>query len=306
MRGYNIFSVYISSHSMSSEPRASLRRMKQLYFWPAVQCRLPMDYHPYYYFEAKVDFNDVRSGYHETRSVNGAAAVSLPHDDAIWSADMLQPVDTERIMADPPAGARLGGLPHFVTEDLMVCVESRFVSHLMRHLKARFYRSYHLSSYSAAGESLADFAHRCLELLNDRFRGDLDALGEVLHRRLELIKEKFASEIEPDGIGTAGVTLRKREHLRNVTDRIDGLLLNAGLSAGPPETSGIPAIEPVSDLEEKLVELDAEARRGVARLIQTYLDRAGDIDEYELHPGLKDIHMARTCILWMPGVSSAS
>ena len=53
------------------------------------------------------------------------------------------------------------------------------------------------------------------------------------------------------------------------------------------------------ELDERLLSLELEAHQMIARLFDSYDEKACAVDEYILHPNLKDIHFVRSCILWM-------
>ena len=54
------------------------------------------------------------------------------------------------------------------------------------------------------------------------------------------------------------------------------------------------------DLQERLASLESEAHQAVAEIWESYKEKARSVDEYILHPNLKDIHFVRCCILWIP------
>ena len=55
------------------------------------------------------------------------------------------------------------------------------------------------------------------------------------------------------------------------------------------------------EMEERLLSLELEAQHAIAGLWRfLYREKARSVDEYILHPNLKDIHLVRSCILWMP------
>lgn len=274
--------------------------MKAYYFRSPEGAGNAADYYPHYFFEAKVDIDDIRSGYHETRSVSRALEVRPCHADEFWTADMLASVDPAAVQPDAPDGVALHPVPSYVTDEMLDQAEKLFVLYLIRHEKALFYRNYALKIYSAAGESAWDFGNRCLEILSERFHDDLNDLREVINRRLELLRERFFAQIRMDEIDASHWALRQRDCLSAVTERIDAMFLEADLFS----TTRIPEVacsgETLTDLEEKLIALQREALRGVEGLIASYREKACHIDEYVVHPGLKDVHMVRTGMLWMP------
>jgi len=277
-----------------------VRTMKQLFLRSSCQTMQGVVYHPFYYFEAKVDIDDVRSGFHQTQSVSSAVAIAPGGADSLWTADMEIPVDVDFIQTELPEGARQGPLPPFVSEQWLDRAEVQFASHLMRHMRARFFRNYALQAYSIGGENYREFADRCLEMLHELFSREMDGLREVYSRRLELIRERHTGELVSEEFSSAGAALRKREFLRVVSEALDGLFLNSEIHGGPSAADERVRRQPPSDLEEKLAALAVDARRDVAGLIQRYREKAESIDEYAVHPALKDIHVVRSGILWMP------
>jgi hypothetical protein len=279
-------------------------KIRHLYLQPAGNAAGISDYFPHYYCEAKVDIDDVRSGFHENCSVSGALRILPVDGDVVWTSDMLWGVDPSLLQPDPPEGTRLHPMPPYVNENLLAQVEMQFVLCWMRHMRARFYRNSALTVYSTAGETLADFAGRCLEVAEEPFRRDLDAAHETFNRRLELIRERFGKEIAPDELNSAGIALRMRDRIRAVSEAVDRLFLDTGLASESTQSLGCDRGEPHSDLEEKLASVHAEVCRLIRGLSDAYREKARCIDEYAVHPGLKDIHIVRTCILWMPRINA--
>ena len=295
----------IPLHRRMLDDRALLR-VKRLYQKAAGDCGPPAEYYPHYYFEAKVDVDDIRSGFRETRGVCSALEV-YPYDpDWAWTEDMMREVRPGTLQEQPPDEVRLHPLPAFVNDDVVARVETQFVLHIVRHMKARFYRNGPLKVSSTAGETLADFQSRCAERLNEVLRGELDAEQEVFARRFELIRERHGKEMEPGDLHSPEIALRKREWLRVISEQTFGLFLNSGLSSDPPAFPEPALGEPKSDMEEKLLSIHAEACRAVAGRIRALREKAGAIEEYAVHPAIRDVHVVRTCIAWMPRQDVAS
>jgi len=130
-------------------------------------------------------------------------------------------------------------------------------------------------------------------------RLELDSAHEVFNRKLEQIARKYLRIDESGELEEAAIDSRNKDIFSRYSERIAGLLLNAGAApdfdAGPPPYS----VE-AGELEERLSSLESEARRAIAKVKEHYADKARSIDEYLVHPNLKDIHFVRSCILWMP------
>jgi hypothetical protein len=257
------------------------------------------EYFPYFYAEAKIDFNDVRTGLRETYGLSRALEIYSRTADLLWVDDMVQDIDPQKTLSAAPDAVRLAGLPDFVDAGFISRMETQFTQYLMRSFAATVYRNPILNIYSLSGESRSDFAARCLELFDEPMRTEVDRLQDVLKRRLEQIKEKYLVGAEPVGLEQAKADSRNKDLFSHYSERIAGLFMRR--ESQPP-----PAVEPfqpapgMQELEERLRALEYEARQGIERLKDSYEEKARSLDEYLLHPNLKDIHFVRSCILWMP------
>jgi hypothetical protein len=284
----------------SSLPRATPGKAKQLFLRP-LSAEPSQEYIPCFYVEARIDFDDVRTGYHMTCGLHNIMDMARVEDDLLWTKDMVQTVDPARLLTVQPEEARLSPLPAFVDETVLAAIETQYLRYLLRHAEARVMRNFALNIYSAPGETRDEFMARCLDALNDPFRGELEGLREVVNRRLERIEQKYvradlAGEFESDRRRTLA-----RSRLFTKAEVIAGLFLETELTfdAGGAGSAHYP--DPShSDLEQSLEALEFEARQDIRRLRASYQDRVRNIDEYIIHPGLKDLHLVRTCILWMP------
>ncbi len=256
------------------------------------------EYVPVFYLEAKIDMADVRSGFRESLSVNRSFEIVPLEGDALWTEDMVHPVDPALIADKPPDRAKLLPLPDFVTHEHLRCVERQFLSYLLRHFEVRIYYNHTLNLYSAAGEARTDFAVRCLEALESSFRQDLDGLREVFERRIEQSKERHLrvepwGDPEPDRVAT-----QVRNRIHETSERISDMFVRAELGRNPPSHSR--SESPGDELDERLAWIEAEASEAVRRLMAEYLAKAGDLDEYAVRPSLKDIQVGSASILWVP------
>jgi hypothetical protein len=259
---------------------------------------------PRLYFEAKIDFSDVRSRLRGTSSVNRAFEIFLPETaDAIWTRDMAQEVDPDRVRpAGPDSGLDLASLPSFVSPEYLARMETPFLTFLMRHFAVTVYRNFFLKIYSDPGDTRGDFEARCLDLLRDSFRLELDALHETFVRRLEQVREKFLGPAVPTAVrdfDSAKLDSMLHDTLHGGSERITELFLNASLSldatAAKPGAPWVRGIE----VDQRLHRLESEALVEIDRLLVRYQERVRTVDEYALHPNFKDIHLVRTSILWI-------
>jgi hypothetical protein len=278
----------------------SAEKVKHLFWEEEDEQKLSPDYAPHLYIEARIDFNDVRTGFRETMSLSKALDIYPDEEGLLWADDMLRDVDPGRLKPFIPDAARLEALPGFVDADFIARTETQFIRYLLRSYETRIYRNFTLNLYSSPGESAPDFMRRCAELLDGPMRGELDSLREVYNRRLEQIAQKYLGAGDGDSarLEQARIDVQNNNLFFRYSERIAGLFLNAD----PPQTAADPlrGLKNLQELEERLASLETEACQAILRLKDSYAEKARSIDEYVLHPNLKDIHLVRCCILWMP------
>jgi hypothetical protein len=287
--------------SMTNTKTQSLRHTEKvncLYYAVYPEIR-KVEYVPYFYAEVRIDFNDVRTGLRETFSLNKALEIYSSTADLLWIKDMVQDVDPQKMVSSAPEGARIGSLPEYVDANFISHMETQFVQYLLRSFATELYRNSALNVYSNSGESGSEFIGRCSDLFDGPRRRELDLLQDVFKRRLEQLKEKYLVSEEAMGLERARIESQNKDIFSRYSDRIAGLFLVSRFASAQSVMSfhNSPGM---SELEERLAALGIEAQNAIAKLINSYDDKARALDEYILHPNLKDIHFVRSCILWMP------
>ena len=147
------------------------------------------DYEPRYYAQARIDFNDVRTGFRATIDLARAVELSRGAAELLGRRDDHDP---SRTVSSPPGEARLYPLPDYVDAPFLALMETQFVGYLLRSFAVRVYRNSDLGAWSASGETRADFLARCLELAEGPVRSELDLLRDRYNRRLEQLRKKYA------------------------------------------------------------------------------------------------------------------
>ena len=255
---------------------------------------------PFFVVEARLDFNDVRPGFRTTVGLSKALEIHSVGSDSLWAEDMVLDVDPQKVSSVAPASLQRAPLPDFVDPGFMAQMESHFIRYLLNTFKARVYRNYLLNLYSNAGESLEDFTARCLALLATEWRRDLDDLQEVYNRRLGQLGQKYLKADSSESFELAKLGSQGRDYFSEYLERIAELFQRAKPEAGLRGRKGFQIPLSFSELGERLAGLEAEAQRAIEGLWNSYREKAQSTDEYIVHPNLKDIHIVRYCILWMP------
>ena len=277
--------------------------MHHLVWNPGGKSSKNQEYVPHLYFEARIDFADVRSGFRESLSVSRAMELQPLEDDLLWTPDMVRNVDETELGSGKPSEGRLRSLPDFVDAALVTRMEGCFISFLLRYHSVSIYRNPVLNVYSRPSESLDSFRARCAELAADRFRKELDSLHDVFVRKLTQLKEKYLpetfGEADSSEFNIAKANSHLRSRFRETYEIVSGLLLQGGGSSrriGPEES--LRGRE--HELDERLHAIEAEARQEIARVERDYRECSLVVDPYPIRPNLKDIRMVRSGIVWMP------
>ena len=219
--------------------------------------------------------------------------------DLIWSEDMIQDVDSQKVSSSAPGDILLRRLPDFVDAAYISQMETQFIQYLLRSYKTKIFRNFELDVYSSAGESLPDFNSRCLELLEGSKRHELDVLRDVFNRRMEQIKQKYLGANISENIEMARMESQSKDIFSQYSERIAELFLKPELGLSIDGNSPH-VLRKNLELEERLLALEMEAKQAIARLWDSNKAKSQAIDEYILHPNLKDIHFVRSGILWIP------
>ena len=283
--------------------RSVLNNVKYLYCAIENAQGAGIEYVPFFYVEARIDFNDVRTGFSSMISLSKAIELHSFSADLPLVADMVRDIDLRSTSSSMPDSARLSRLPEFVDEAFMSQMETQFIRYLLNFFKITVYRNFELNVYSNAGESLPGFAARCMELLDGARRRDLDSLHEVFNRKLGQIEQKYLNEGSSNDFEVARTASQNRDIFSDYLEKMAGLFLQSKPVLNPSgDRSQIPRSNP--ELEERLMSLAVEAKEVTAELWNSYTEKARSADEYILHPNLKDIHIVRSCILWIPAKAS--
>jgi len=290
----------MSLNSQVLQPNESTRRIKHLHLQASGAAEV--EYVPRLYFEAKIDFVDVRSGLRHTCGVSNAMEVWDVDGDALWTKDMVWPVDAGNLRTGVPDGCRLKPLPECVNAAFLSRCETQFFQYLLRYFGIKVYRSFAANIYSSPGESHGDFSSRCQDLMGEPFRRDMDELYEIYQRKFAQIKEKHWPEPESDTVlGGSEHTSYIHNLMHEASERLAGLFLRTEFMQDASwqgeerrDTGGYELVE------QKLISLEVEAKHAIEALMSSYREKVRNIDEYVVHPSLRDIHLVRSCILWMP------
>jgi hypothetical protein len=275
-------------------------KVKYLFLAAEDQWNTGTEYLPHLYIEARIDFCDVRTGFRETVSLSKALEIYSDSADLLWADDMIRDVDPQKLTSFAPDHARLRSLPEFVDANFISRMETQFLQYLLRSFVTTVHRNFTLDIYSFSGETPHDFILRCRELLDGPMRRELDLLREVFNRKLEQITAKYLHADYSGQLEDAKADSQNNDIFFRYSERIAELFLDA--EPMPHSFAESLHYSPdMQELEEQLIFVELDARRAIAKLEDSYAEKARSIDEYILHPNLKDIHFVRSCILWMPG-----
>jgi len=257
-------------------------------------------YVPHLYLQAKIDFSDVRTGFNESYNVNRAVLISPDLSEPFWDDDAVADIDPENVGTAAPIEATLGDLPGSLDGQYIVWMETQFIQYLLRAFTATVYRNYNLDLYSLSGESRNDFIIRCADLHKGPMYAEFDSLSQVYKRQLDRLRQKYLGMESSEELETLKTDSYNRERFHRISDRINGLFLRTEFSIQHFDPPSDP-VSRTSELEERLRDIYKQARDAVIKILDSYEENIRSVDEYILHPTIRNIHFVSSCILWMPG-----
>ncbi|MBN2317443.1 MAG: hypothetical protein JXR49_00105 [Acidobacteria bacterium] len=282
---------------MSTTPE----NVKSLFWISEPAAARELEYVPHLYLEAKIDFCDVRTGFTETFNINRAVEIPSNKSKPFWDDDAVVEIDPKKLGPVVPKEAQIIDLPGHVDGRFIAWMETQFVEYLLRAFTVKVYRNYGLDVYSSSGESLNDFIIRCVDLYKGAMYSEFDSAHEVFIRRLERLQQKYLGIEDSEELEKFKTDSYNRELFYRISERISGLFLRTEFSiqhVGRPSDTSSRAQE----LEERLRDLHQQAREAVIKILDSYEDKIKSVDEYILHPTMKNVHFVSSCILWKPGV----
>jgi len=278
---------------------SKIENVKNLFRKPGQSSDGEVEYNPFLLFEARIDFKDVRTGFRGTYHVNRAFSIPPDRLEPVWDDCYIQDADPEKLDTAAPPNARLRELPEFVDVRFISRAEAGFIQHLLRTFNAKVYRNYFLDTYSSSGESMSDFIIRCIDLIQNPMYGEFDAMHEVFKRKLARLKQKYLERDDAEGFEEIKRVSRSRELFNYIDERISALFLRTEFSIQRvSRPTGAASFR--HELEERLQALHFEAQETVTRILDTYEERVRSVDEYILHPTIRDIHFVQSYLLWLP------
>jgi hypothetical protein len=254
---------------------------------------------PHLYMQAKIDFSDVRTGFNESYNVNRAVLISPDLSEPYWDDDVVREIGPENVGTAAPKDAALRDLPGSLDGQYIAWMETQFIQFLLRAFTVTVYRNYNLDLYSLSGESRNDFIIRCADLHKEPMYAEFDSVHEVYKRQIERLRQKFLGMEGLDELETMKTDSYNRELFQRISDRINGLFLRTEFSIQHFDPPSGPASR-TSELEERLRDLYRQAREAVIKILDSYEENIRSVDDYLLHPTVRNIHFVNSCILWMP------
>ncbi len=256
-------------------------------------------YVPHLYLESKIDLSDVRTGFNETYNINRAMEIPSDISEPFWDDDVVWEINPGKLATTVPEERSFKDLPEYVDGKYLAWIETQFIQYLLRAFKIKVYRNYNLDVYSFSGESLNDFIIRCVDLHKGMMYSEFDSVHGIFKRQLERLQQKYLRVEGAEELENFKTESYNRELFHRISERISALFLRTEFSiqhVDPPSESA----SRIHEMEERLWELHRQARNAVIRILDSYEEKIKSIDEYILHPAMKDIHFVSSCILWMP------
>ena len=277
----------------------AIENIKNLFWISRSPAEQELEYCPRLYLEAKIDFNDVRTGFQETCNINITVEIPSGRLDPFWDLDAIRDIHPENLCQDVPLNVCFSSLPAHVDKPFISWIETKFIQYLLRNFTVKVYRNFSLDEYSFSGETRNDFIIRCLELNKAPMHREFDLLHEVFNRKLERLQQKYLGKEDSQDLEPYKTDLQNRELFNRIQERISELFLRTEFNIQHIVSSSGTA-QGMNELQERLQATYFEAQEAVSRILDSYEEKTKSVDEYIIHPAMKDIHFVRSCVLWTP------
>ncbi|MGH9341288.1 MAG: hypothetical protein ACRD1R_17245 [Acidobacteriota bacterium] len=240
-------------------------------------------------FEVKIDLQDVRSGY---RNSDWALfrAEWLDERDLLWTCDMVERLEKASLEEiDPPSAI-----------DWPELCDEKMIQYLVHYYRPQIWRNYALGLYSFPAENRNDFRRRCEDLLLEERGQEFRRYREMCLHRAVALEQRMLQEIEEADWDDTW-KIRRLTQVRNVfSDVREDMSRYFVRDNYDPLNSGDLDWKVESDpaFQDRLDDLRHEFISKYNEMTNRYVERARDIDVYEVPLNHSQLEILSRGILW--------
>jgi len=263
-------------------------------------------YRPYLAANTEVYYHDGRRGIEVTEEgsfyldLEGMASVD-------WEEAEIEDVDFTKLPMTEPKDARYAEVPACVLEDKALKSASRELDdYLYRSSKLEMYRCRSLRLESDVDQTLADFKVTVQGELDERKEEKLEKLKEQYEKKekrlldqLSRAKERVEKEKgdQMSSLLSAGASILGALFGRTTATKI-GTSINRSSRVLKERGDLSRAEEKVSEIEEKIYDLETELEEKIEALSEEYSIDNYEIESFSIKPKKRDVSVEAIGILW--------
>ncbi len=263
-------------------------------------------YRPYLAANMEVYYHDGRRGIEITEE--GSMYLDLDGLSSIdWDEAEVEDLDFTKLPTKEPKDAQYSTVPDTILEDKgLKNATKELISHLYQSSKLEMYRCRSLRLESEADEELSDFKVTVQGELDERKEEKLEKLKEQYEKKekrlldqLSRAKERVEKEKgdQMSSLLSAGASILGALFGRTTATKI-GTSINRGSRALKERGDVSRAQERVTEIEEKIYNLETELEEKIEALSQEYSMDNYEIESFSIKPKKRDISVEAIGILW--------
>ena len=267
-------------------------------------------YRPYLGATTEVYYHDGRRGIEITESgsmyldIEGAKSVD-------WDEAETEELDFTKLPVTEPKDATYASVPDFVVEDkALKRTTKELIDHLYRTSRLEMYRCRRLRLESEPDQALSDFKVTVQGELDERKEEALEKLKEKYEKRekrlldqLSRAKERVEKEKgdQMSSLLSAGASILGALFGRATASRI-GTSINRGSRALKERGDVSRAQERVTEIEEKIYDLESEFEEKIDALTEEYGLERHEIESFSIKPKKQDISIETIAVVWRAAI----
>lgn len=273
----------------------------------------PIFYRPALMAQASIRFVDRKSGINAVRDYVYVVEKVDPRGRIQWEDHYLGTFRLEAPASKPEGSASYRDLVEPLTDGkLMRSIRDDLLDYLYYGARLVVFANEDLEIVGEPGVSREDFREQLDQAADEQFEDEAEELREKYQAKIDRLQKKISRETRELSEDQAELSARKMEELATHAENLLGLFV--GSRSRRRVTSSLTkrrmTTKAKADLEESqamldeyqhdLDELQAEMEEDLAELDDRWDRIAEKVEEKEIGPYKKDIHLETFGVLWLP------
>lgn len=270
-----------------------------------------MLYRPALFYQAEVAYANRTYNLNHTRQV-AALVTNVQSARPAWDEAMHEPVDRNRLDAQPLPDARFYPLPGWLSAaGKLSAYEKDFVDWVYRAGELRLFANTALKLYGDPEDSQASFRQKCDAAARDALESDSAKIEKAYRAKIDALERKIERQKERIDKNESEVSQRNFETLSSGAELIIGGIfgkrkrsvsttLSKNRMAQDAKADLQTARRELESMTEQLNNLKKQLDSEIEQVKERWARAVGDIDEISVTPYKKDIYLEVSGLVWLP------